>query len=155
MTTCYATALTLAALLTTGVAQAQDTSQPSEPEATPQAACLMDDRLSVWLSLETADRMVASLEKELRELTAKLAKHSATLELMDEGKLVSKGVTFTRAGVPRSIDPGDREALHETRDQIQTRLTEVSKTLKRRRFQRARLEEWLSVYLGGSADDGS
>lgn len=91
--------------------------------------------------------MVASLEKERRELTEKLAKHGTTLKLMDEGKIVSEGVTLTRLGVLTSTETGDREALRKTYDEIETRLTEVSKTLKRRRVQRASLEEWLNVYL--------
>lgn len=155
MKTYLAGALALAVLLTAGVAQAQDTSELSEPGAALQAACLVDDRLSVWLSLESADRMVASLEKERRELTEKLAKHSTTLKLMDEGKIVSEGGALNQIGMLLSARTGGREALITNCSQIETRLTEVSKTLKRRRLQRDRLEEWVNVYLGLGAADGS
>jgi hypothetical protein len=155
VTTYPAIGLALVAMLATGVAHAQDISEPSEAPATPQTVCLIDEHLSVWLSLETADRMVALLEKERRELTDKLAKHSATLKLMEEGKTVSQGFTLTKTGLLKATETGGREILRETCDQIEKRLTEVSKTLKQRRMQRTRLEEWLKVYLDARAADGS
>jgi hypothetical protein len=155
MTTCHAGVLVLAALLAAGIAHAQDPSEPSETGATPRTACLIDDHLSAWLSLETADRMIASLETERRELTGKLAMHGKTLELMDEGKTVAEGVTVTRLGVLTTTETGSREVVGEAYDQIETRLAAVDKTLKRRRMQRAKLEEWLRVYLDARTTDGS
>ena len=155
MTTCHAGALVLVALLTVGIVHAQDSSEPSEAGATPHTPCLIDDHLSAWLSLETADRMIASLETERRELTEKLAKHGKTLELMDEGQTVAEGVTLTRLGVLMTTETGGREVVGETYDQIETRLAEVDKTLRRRRTQRAKLEEWLHVFLDVRTTDDS
>ena len=153
MTNCKTIALALLAVLSTGVAQAQEAADPLESQTTSRAACLVDEHLSVWLSLETADRMIAALEKERRELTEKLTQQTATLNLMDEGKMISDGVT--RTGMPNRLKTGGREALRENCAQIETRLSEVSKTLKRRRLQRVRIEEWLNVYLDVGNADGS
>lgn len=150
-----ATVLGLVALLTTGVAHTQDSSQPPEPGTVLQTACFVDDRLSVWLSLEAADRMVAALETERRELIEQQTTISATLKLMDEGRIAGQGLTLTQIGVLMSSQAGSRELLVATRDEIETRLDEVGKTLKRRRLQRAKLEEWLNLYLGTGAADGS
>ena len=150
-----ALALSLLVLTVAGVAQAQDTPRPPESEAAPQAVCLIDDHLSLWLSLESADRMVAALEKERRELSEQLAKHRTTLKLMDDGKVVSGGFTMTQIGVLRTTESGGREVLRETCGRVEARLTEVNKTLKRRRMRRDRLEEWLDLLLGTGTADGS
>lgn len=144
----------LVALLVTGATMAQLASTDAPSSATPQTACFVDDRLSVWMSLESADRMIAALEQERRELTETLTKHKATLRLMSEGKMVSEGFTMTQMGILRVSKSGGRETVKAAHDQIEVRLVEVEQTLKRRRVQRARLEEWLNVYLGLSAADG-
>lgn len=147
MMTCKIVVLSLVVLLGTGVGQAQDNPQPSGDDETISTPCLVDDHLSVWLSLETADRMIAVLERERRELAEELARHSATLKRITEGKTGSETVERTRTGVPKSIKTVDRETLGETCEQLEARLAEVNQTLKRRRMQRVRIEEWLNVYL--------
>jgi hypothetical protein len=147
--------LVLVALLTAGMAQAQDAPGSPDSGESPQAICLVDDHLSLWLSLEAADRMIAALESEHRDVSEELAKHQATLKLMVNGKAVSSGFTMTRLGVLRTTESGSQESLEADCGRLEARLAELNKTLKRRRAQRDRLEEWLGLLLGIEASDGS
>jgi len=154
MTNRHACVLVLAALLTAGIVHADNASAPSEDATTLQTACVIDDHLSFWLSLEAADRMIARLEKERRALSTKLAKHDEKLELMDEEEPVARNLTLSELGMLATGETSGRETLAIAYDELEIRLGDVERTLKRRRLQRARLEEWLDAYLGVGTTGG-
>ena len=84
--------------------------------------CLIDERVSLWLSLEAADRTIAALETERRELALELAQVVERLELLD------------------------REASGQLDE---SSLVEIARTLKRRRAQQAVIEDQIDQLLDG------
>jgi hypothetical protein len=112
--------------------------------------CLIDERVSLWLSLEAADRTIAALETERRELALELAQVVERLELLDReasGQLDERSLVEMTAALEAATEGEGK--MDEAYVQIETRLVEIDRTLKRRRAQQAVIEDQIDQLLDG------
>lgn len=131
-------ALAVALLLAGGVGaqQPEEVSIQLPPDGQP---CRIDAALSLWLAQESVDRTIAALERERRALVAEQASTSQAIDILSRADQV-EGVPLGEMSALLEAQSTGREVLDRTRAELESRLTEIERTLERRRRQQAMLE---------------
>jgi hypothetical protein len=129
-----------------GVVRAQDDAATRYGDT--EQPCIVDERVSLWLSLEAADRTIAALETERRQLALELAQVLEDLDLIDrqESGLIDEGSLSETVAALKASAEGE-SGLDAAYVQIDSRLVDIDRTLKRRRAQQAALEDQIDQLL--------
>jgi hypothetical protein len=136
----------LVALSGFALAQPADVQEPASAEEIP---CQVDERLSLWLSLEAADRTIAALERERRELSKQLAELEPLIDVLRaaaSGRV--EGMNVRELTVLSEARGRGEAVVYDEYNRREERLNDVEKTLRRRVRQQAAVEARLDEILG-------